>query len=349
MKNQTSSGVALASLFKWALALIFVGFVSVGQVSAQFVPNPTQTAVPAQVTPTPLPASRVISVSVSPTSPARTAFVRGDYLRTLARYEIRQGGSEPVNILGFSVEHSSTVSQVYVLVNDGEFMSQAIEAVLPNGVRTSSTTGFGTGLTTSASRNITIDVIGYIAYDQGFEDAWVRLRELVHNAQVVSFPTTVPATHAVIDRQVNEGTSNVSLRANVSPTQPATMGFVVKGDRFHSYAYLIRVAGPALSKFGVQNVLQDPQVQVFDGQGNPVQQGINDNWDPGLAGLFTGLGAFPFDIGSKDSAVLISLNPGSYTVEVKGFGNGTGAVLIEAYAITDTVVWGQKGSADQVH
>ena len=42
-------------------------------------------------------------------------------------------------------------------------------------------------------------------------------------------------------------------------------------------------------------------------------------------------GAFPLPAGSKDAALLITLQPGSYTVVVTGVGNTTGNALVEIY------------------
>jgi hypothetical protein len=43
------------------------------------------------------------------------------------------------------------------------------------------------------------------------------------------------------------------------------------------------------------------------------------------------VGAFPLNANSKDSALVLQLNPGAYTVQVTGGGGTTGAVLVEVY------------------
>jgi hypothetical protein len=45
------------------------------------------------------------------------------------------------------------------------------------------------------------------------------------------------------------------------------------------------------------------------------------------------VGAFPLPPGSADSATLISLSPGPYTMEVSGVGNETGVALAEIYEL----------------
>ena len=47
----------------------------------------------------------------------------------------------------------------------------------------------------------------------------------------------------------------------------------------------------------------------------------------------TAVGAFALDAGSKDAALLTTLAPGSYTVQVKGADGGTGEALVEIYEV----------------
>jgi uncharacterized protein (DUF1800 family) len=71
----------------------------------------------------------------------------------------------------------------------------------------------------------------------------------------------------------------------------------------------------------------------------------NDNWGTAigntpdgaeLAAAFTQAGAFPFATGSLDSATIVSVGPGSYTVLASGNNGGTGVCLVEVYDITPT-------------
>jgi len=62
----------------------------------------------------------------------------------------------------------------------------------------------------------------------------------------------------------------------------------------------------------------------------------NDNWnssDPVLSAAFTTTGALAFTPGSKDSALIVELDPGLYTVVVKGVGDTTGIALVEVYEL----------------
>ena len=47
----------------------------------------------------------------------------------------------------------------------------------------------------------------------------------------------------------------------------------------------------------------------------------------------TAVGAFALNPDSKDAALLLSLEPGAYTVQVSGVGGGTGVALVEVYEV----------------
>ena len=111
---------------------------------------------------------------------------------------------------------------------------------------------------------------------------------------------------------------------------------------------LIRVAGPALGKFGVTGSLADPVLTVF--RGSDI---VASNYDWGVAqssqyaaatalpspvasltAAVNAVGAFPFETGSRDAAVLITLPAGAnYTVKVSGKNGTTGTVLVEFYLL----------------
>ena len=94
---------------------------------------------------------------------------------------------------------------------------------------------------------------------------------------------------------------------------------------------LIRAVGPKLGAFGVTGFLANPKLEVYSGAGVKLTE--NDDWGAALATTFNAVGAFPLDIGSRDAALLTSLEPGTYTVQVSGVGGGTGEALIEIYEV----------------
>ena len=113
-------------------------------------------------------------------------------------------------------------------------------------------------------------------------------------------------------------------------------GFFIAGNG--TKRLLIRAAGPALDAFGVPGVLADPQLAVFKERTLLLD---NDDWsaDPSKAAVVTffcnSVGAFPFAGGSKDAALVISLEPGAYTIQVSGVGNTTGTAIVEVYDLDE--------------
>jgi hypothetical protein len=103
---------------------------------------------------------------------------------------------------------------------------------------------------------------------------------------------------------------------------------------------LIRGVGPRLGEppFNVPGVLADPQLTLFSGQ---TVIAANDNWDAGGAGSEVSIAssrvwAFSLPSGSLEAAILITLDPGQYTVHLAGVGGATGVALLEIYAVPET-------------
>ncbi|MBL9211512.1 MAG: CotH kinase family protein [Opitutaceae bacterium] len=100
--------------------------------------------------------------------------------------------------------------------------------------------------------------------------------------------------------------------------------------------YLIRGVGPTLALFGVGEALADPILRVYDSNGAEIVR--NQDWrtNPDRAAFISataGAGAFPLAESSRDAAVIVTLNPGTYTVEVASERSGRGAALAEVYAL----------------
>jgi hypothetical protein len=108
-----------------------------------------------------------------------------------------------------------------------------------------------------------------------------------------------------------------------------TAGFVIAGDA--PKRLLIRGVGPGLAPFGVGNRLVDPQLSLVPLGGLPLA--TNDDWPTlmSVQSAFVAAGAFSLPLGSKDAALVISLEPGGYTVVVSGVGATTGNALVEIY------------------
>ena len=126
---------------------------------------------------------------------------------------------------------------------------------------------------------------------------------------------------------------NLSVRSITAPAAPLITGFVISGTV--PKQVLIRAAGPALARapFNVAGALPDPTLQLFRGTAVVAQ---NNDWGQPAQGAAaitaaaTAVGAFPFQAGSTDAAIITTLSPGPYTVQV---GGGTGVALAEVYEV----------------
>jgi hypothetical protein len=101
-------------------------------------------------------------------------------------------------------------------------------------------------------------------------------------------------------------------------------GFVVSGTA--STNVVVRALGPSLTQFGVPNAIQDPALELHDGNGSITS---NDDWQTAAKGESIPTLLQPAD--PRESAIQMSLAPGSYTAIVRGKGDTTGVGLVEVY------------------
>jgi hypothetical protein len=120
--------------------------------------------------------------------------------------------------------------------------------------------------------------------------------------------------------------SNLSVRTTAGAgAQTLIVGFAVSGG---TKPLLVRGVGPALTQFNLPGVLSDPKLELYR---DATKVADNDNWLAVDSATFGRVGAFALPNGSRDSALVVSLNPGSYTAQVGGAGGGTGLALVELY------------------
>jgi hypothetical protein len=130
---------------------------------------------------------------------------------------------------------------------------------------------------------------------------------------------------------------NISTRAQVGTGGNVMIaGFVIGGTT--SKTVLIRASGPALAAFGVSGTLPDPLLQLSqskaDGTSTPIQSDAGWGGDTQIAATAASVGAFSWGISATpDSAIFVTLPPGSYTAEVSGASGDTGLALIEVYDV----------------
>jgi len=123
---------------------------------------------------------------------------------------------------------------------------------------------------------------------------------------------------------------NLSTRSLVSTANPLIAGFGIAGTG--PKTVLLRAVGPGLAPtFGIANYLSNPYLMLYDSGGQLML--VNEGWSGSgsLMQIFAEFGAFPLTVGSADSAVVTTLSPGNYTMNViDGAGTG-GTALAEIY------------------
>jgi hypothetical protein len=92
-----------------------------------------------------------------------------------------------------------------------------------------------------------------------------------------------------------------------------------------------------LAAFGVPDALTDPQLSLF-AAGTEDSLASNNDWGNAtgaaeITAAATAVGAFSFANNSRDSALIMTLDPGVYTAQVSGVSPATGVALVEVYTL----------------
>lgn len=121
---------------------------------------------------------------------------------------------------------------------------------------------------------------------------------------------------------------NISTLATLNANGIISAGFVIGGTQ--AQTVVIRAIGPGLTPIGVSGVLADPTLDLFSGQ---TVIASNDDWSgTQVTTLSAKVGAFALAAASKDAVIIKTLQPGNYTVQVKGKG-AAGNVIVEVYEV----------------
>ena len=195
----------------------------------------------------------------------------------------------------------------------------------------------------SATLSAVFTASGAYPLDPASKDA--ALHTTLAGGVYTAWVTGAPGTSGVALAEIfdPEGTgaagrlANISARAQVGTgANVLIVGFIISGNV--PKQVLIRAIGPGLAgpPYNVTGVLADPKIELYP-DGAKVPSVTNDNWgDNGAAGTlsaaFAATGAATLkDPASKDSALLLTLTPGSYTAVVSGVGGTTGVALVELF------------------
>ena len=119
---------------------------------------------------------------------------------------------------------------------------------------------------------------------------------------------------------------NISTRGQVQTGDDVLIGgVIIQGG--NPAQVLFRGLGPSLTGFGVAGALQDPTLDLYNGNGALLQS--NDNWQDTQSAEIIATGLAPTD--PNESAVLATLMNGGYTAIVRGKDGTTGVALVEEY------------------
>jgi hypothetical protein len=134
--------------------------------------------------------------------------------------------------------------------------------------------------------------------------------------------------------EVNAVLRNLSTRGNVQTGDNVLIGgLIVTGN--DPRRIMVRAIGPSQNANGqaVAGALQDPTLELHDSTGAVIA--TNDNWKSddktgqSQQTIVEGTGIPPKD--DRESAIVMTLNPGKYTAIVRGKNDTTGIALVEAY------------------
>jgi hypothetical protein len=260
------------------------------------------------------------------------------------RAQVGTGGA--ILIPGFVVAGSGTETLLIRACGPG-LTQYGVSGVLANpGLTVSDHTGTviatNTGWGASPNPSLiasTAASVGAFAFAPGSADCAlvVSLPAGAYTVQVSGVGNTTGIALAEVYEVSSTGTRlvNVSTRTDVGTGGNILIpGFVVAGSGLDTL--LVRADGPSLAQFNVAGVLAQPTLAVLDASQTSLAS--NTGWGTGtnpnvIANTAANVGAFALTTGSADSAQIVNLKPGAYTVLVSGINGSTGVALAEIYEV----------------
>jgi hypothetical protein len=139
-----------------------------------------------------------------------------------------------------------------------------------------------------------------------------------------------------LDSAATSQLANISSRGLVQTGDNVLIGgFVAGPERAANTRVVIRGIGPSLSGSNVPTPLQDPTLELHNGNGDKIA--TNDNWkiddktQQSQQAAIQATGLAPKD--DRESAILIELAPDSYTAILAGKGGTSGNGVVEIYNV----------------
>jgi hypothetical protein len=286
-------------------------------------------------------------IGIFPGSPWSSPVGMSDKLINVSGRSVA-GSASNVLIEGFVVTGSVNSQEQVLLRADGPSLGQfglsgslLAQPILSlydsSGNLLATNTGWGTASNAPAIANASASV-GAFPLVSGSADSALLLN-LAPGAYTMQISGVGESTGVALGEVYEVGSSatgiiNLSSRGQVGTAGPLINGLVITGTA--PQQVLVRGDGPALAAFGVTNPLAAPVLQLFDSGGNLVAS--NTGWSSNsnaaqVAAAAATVGAFALIPGSGDSALLVTLQPGDYTVVVSGAAGAAGVALAETYIV----------------
>lgn len=117
--------------------------------------------------------------------------------------------------------------------------------------------------------------------------------------------------------------ANIATRGAVFSGDDVLIGGFIVGGGGESSTIVVRALGPSVP---IDGALQDPTLEFHDSNGNVF---TNDNWRDTQEAEVIGASLQPTD--DRESVIVTTLAPDSYTAIVRGAGNSSGIGLVEIY------------------
>ena len=135
-----------------------------------------------------------------------------------------------------------------------------------------------------------------------------------------------------LDSTADSKLANISTRGQVLTDNDVMIGGVIVVGAAPQRV-IVRAIGPSLGSVGVTGALQDPTLELHDGDGTLITS--DDNWRDTQQAEIVATGLEPTnDLESAIVATLPSSSSGiGYTAIVRGVNGTTGIALVEFYAL----------------
>jgi hypothetical protein len=131
-----------------------------------------------------------------------------------------------------------------------------------------------------------------------------------------------------LDSAANSTLGNTSTRGFVATGDNVMIsGFILGAGEGPMDQIIVRALGPSLESTGITNPLEDPSLELHDGDGALLAS--NDNWRDTQEGEIEATGLAPTD--DREAAIVQTLPAGPYTAIVRGVDQTSGVALVEVF------------------